>query len=215
MNDPMNGPKIVVTQMRAKEKRDWPEKAAKRGKRPRRRLHGPVPIVAAAFLCLCAGGAMLALNGEQTQSVMSHLTAGFEYDETLGRLQFVSNILPQSAMVFLSQDQEATPVVRPVSAQAEHDWSQTEPWFEYACSGDVVACRDGEVMTVVRNRKDEYTVRVLHGGGYESVYSGLSAVHVGEDERVSAGQTLGSADGFAAFELRRDGLSVNPVFGEI
>ncbi len=211
MNERTNEQKIVVTKMRTREKRKWTDCNPTK---PRRRLHRPAPLFAAAFLCLCAGGAALALNGKGTQAVMSHLTAGFEYDETLGRLQFVSNILPESAMVFLTQEQDAGDVVRPVSAQAEHAWSQAEPWLEYACSGDVVACRDGEVMTVVRNRKDEYTVRVLHSGGYESVYSGLCAVSVGEDDPVSAGQTLGTADGFAAFELRRDGLSVNPTFGQ-
>ncbi|MDO5376881.1 MAG: M23 family metallopeptidase [Clostridia bacterium] len=211
MNDRMDDRRIVVTQMHTREKRDWTNS---KPEKPRKRLHRPTPIFAAAFLCLCAGGAALALSGDGTQAVMSHLTAGFEYDQTLGRLQFVSNILPESAMVFLTQEQDTGAVVRPVSAQAEHDWSQSEPWFEYACSGDVVACREGEVMTVVRNRKDEYTIRVLHSGGYESVYSGLCAVDVGEDDYVSAGQKLGSSDGFAAFELRRDGLSVNPVFGE-
>jgi len=211
MNERINDQKIVVTQMHTREKRAWTDS---KPKKPRKRLHRPTPLFAAAFLCLCAGGAALALNGNGTKAVMSHLTAGFEYDETLGRLQFVSNILPESAMVFLTQEQDADEVVRPVSAQAEHAWSQSEPWLEYACSGDVMACREGEVMTVVRNRKDEYTVRVLHSGGYESVYSGLCEVSVGEDEHVSAGQKLGAADGFAAFELRRDGLSVNPVFGQ-
>lgn len=211
MNDRMNDPKIVVAKMRTREKREW---TTDKPKKPRKRLHRPAPIFAAAFLCLCAGGAALALSGDGTQAVMSHLTAGFEYDDTLGRLQFVSNILPESAMVFLTQQEDVGAVVRPVSAKADHDWSQSEPWFEYACSGDVVACREGEVMTVVRNRKDEYTVRVLHRGGYESVYSGLCSVSVGENDDVSAGQKLGSADGFAAFELRRDGLSVNPAFGE-
>lgn len=211
MNDRMNDPKIVVAKMHTREKREW---TTDKPKKPRKRLHRPAPIFAAAFLCLCAGGAALALSGDGTQAVMSHLTAGFEYDDTLGRLQFVSNILPESAMVFLTQQEDVGAVVRPVLAKADHDWSQSEPWFEYACSGDVVACREGEVMTVVRNRKDEYTVRVLHSGGYESVYSGLCSVSVGENDDVSAGQKLGSADGFAAFELRRDGLSVNPAFGE-
>lgn len=211
MNERESDRTVVVTQMHTREKRDWTDPKAKK---PLKRLHTPTPVFAAAFLCLCAGGAALALSGEGAQTVMSHLTAGFEYDETLGRLQFVSNILPESAMVFLTQEQDTGAVVCPVSAQAEHAWSPSEPWFEYACSGDVVACREGEVMTVVRNRKDAYTVRMRHSGGYESIYSGLCAVDTREGETVSAGQRLGVANGFAAFELRRDGLSVNPVFGE-
>ena len=100
----------------------------------------------------------------------------------------------------------------PTSAQIAHTWSQQEPWLEYACTGDIGSCKDGEVMTVVKNRSDEYTVRILHEGGYESVYSGLDTVSVGESSVVTAGQTIGTAAGFAAFELRKDGLSVLPVF---
>lgn len=86
--------------------------------------------------------------------------------------------------------------------------------MEFACSGDVVSCLDGEVMTVVRNRQDEYTVRILHEDGYESVYSGLCEIGVGEGSPVTAGQKLGIANGCAAFELRRDGLSIQPVFSQ-
>lgn len=144
---------------------------------------------------------------------MGHLTAGFEYDDTLGRLQFVSNILPESAMVFLnSTDGTDEALVLPTNAEIAHTWSQQEPWLEYSCSGDISSCRDGEVMTIVQNRSDEYTVRILHDDGYESVYSGLDSVSIEENNWVTAGQTIGTAAGFAAFELRKDGLSVLPVF---
>ena len=103
----------------------------------------------------------------------------------------------------------------PTSAKVSHGWTQEEPWLEYACIGDVRACQDGEVMTIVKNRQDEYTVRVLHKDGYESIYSGLNAVHLNEQETVSAGQQIGTAAGFTAFELRKDGLSVLPVFAGI
>ena len=146
---------------------------------------------------------------------MSHVTAGFEYDDTLGRLQFVSNLLPESAMVFLSGGDETQKLTVPTSAKVSHAWTQEEPWLEYVCIGDVRACQDGEVMTIVKNRQDEYTVRVLHRDGYESIYSGLNAVHLNEQDTVSAGQQIGTAAGFTAFELRKDGLSVLPVFAGI
>lgn len=71
----------------------------------------------------------------------------------------------------------------------------------------------GEVMSVVKNRKNEYTVRILHKNGYESVYSGLKQMLVSEGEEVVSGQAIGRTEGFAAFELRKDGLSIMPVFG--
>jgi len=119
--------------------------------------------------------------------------------------------LPESAMVFLESSDEIE-ICAPTMAEVTHVWSQEEPWLEYACLGGVKACSDGEVMTVVRNREDEYTVRLSHENGYESVYSGLTDVKLKENDRVFSGEQLGGAKGFAAFELRKDGLSVLPVF---
>lgn len=210
-----NKGKVVVAQMKARERQAW-EPIKKKRNTPSKQLLRNTAIFAAVSLCV-GGGAVLTLNRpEAAQSVMSHMTAGFDYDETLGRLQFVSNILPQSAMVFLTSDTAAQSnrLIVPESAQLTHAWAEEEPWLEYACVGDVVSCQDGEIMTIVQNRGEEYTVRILHDNGYESVYSGLSAVHLDEQDFVQAGQQIGTAAGSAAFELRKDGLSILPVFGE-
>ncbi len=164
-----------------------------------------------AAVCLCLGVGTLFSRLPETQTVMSMLTADFQYDDTLGRLQFVSNILPESAMVFLSSASEE-PTLLPTQAEIAHSWSHAEPWMEFRCIGDVSSCQSGEIMTVVKNRQDEYTVRILHPNGYESIYSGLKTVHHNEYDTISAGQSIGTAAGHAAFELRKDGLSVLPVF---
>lgn len=211
MNQPTT--KVVVTQMKPRERQMWAP--VKKKRRMTKRLLRTTSIFAAVSLCLGAGAVFMLRNPQDAQSVMSHMTAGFEYDDTLGRLQFVSNILPESAMVFLTSSSDIQEISVPVNAQVSHAWTQAEPWLEYACIGDVYACQDGEVMTIVKNRQDEYTVRVLHESGYESIYSGLSAVHLSEQDAVTAGQQIGTAAGFAAFELRKDGLSILPVFSEI
>ena len=209
--------KVFVAQMEPRKRGEWtpPKRRVNhhRRKMPKRLLRYTA-IFAAVSLCLGTGTWLAMGKPDNVQAVMSHLTAGFEYDETLGRLQFVSNILPKSAMVFLTNGgEEMRAMAAPSDAQVMHAWSQEEPWLEYACIGDVSACQDGEVMTIVKNRQDEYTVRVLHADGYESVYSGLCAVRLAENDRVGAGEQIGTAAGFAAFELRKDGLSVLPVFG--
>lgn len=206
--------KVVVTRMELREKPQWNQEARHTNKR--KQLLKNVRIAAAVSLCLGAGALVYTHIPQQAEAVMSHLTAGFEYDETLGRLQYVSNILPESAMVFLSTEESlGEDGVVPVSAQTAHAWSAEEPWLEYEVIGDVVSCQDGEVMTVVRNSRDTYTVRVLHDHGYESLYSGLSSVYASEGDTVYAGDQLGTAAGFAAFELRKDGLSVQPSFSGI
>lgn len=208
MNKPTG--RVVVAQMNSRERGTWTP--VNKTKKSKKRLLRNTSVFAAVSLCLGAGALFALRHPAGVQSVMSHVTAGFEYDDTLGRLQFVSNLLPESAMVFLSGGDETQKLAVPTSAKVSHAWTQEEPWLEYACIGDVRACQDGEVMTIVKNRQDEYTVRVLHKDGYESIYSGLNAVHLNEQDTVSAGQQIGTAAGFTAFELRKDGLSVLPVF---
>lgn len=207
MNDhPEN---IVITQMHLREKRTWtPEKQTKGISK---RLLRNTGIFAAVSLCIGTGVYFTVQPAEETKSVMSHLTAGFEYDESLGRLQFVSNILPESAMVFLSSSDNPV-LVTPTASVETHPWSNAEPWIEYACTGAISACDAGEVMTVVKNRQDEYTVRILHNNGCESIYSGLNTINIKETEQIEAGSPIGTAEGFAAFELRKGGLSIMPAF---
>ena len=209
--------KVVMAQMRPRERHEWTKKTPhrRRLKWDKRLLRRSVPL-AAAFLCLGIAAVAVNVFGGGVQSVMSHVTAGFEYDETLGRLQFVSSVLPESTMVFLTGNDETQTcaAILPAEAASVHTWSSDEPWVEYEGEGEINSCMGGEVMNTVKNRRDEYTVRILHENGYESVYSGLSAVCVAEGEHVEAGAAIGTVAGTAAFELRKDGLSVMPVFAD-
>ncbi len=210
----MSDKKVIIGSMRQREAREWrgPTTVSKTKQKKTRRLHGSNALFAAAVLCVCGTAAVVAVQGGGTQAVMSHLTAGFEYDDTLGRLQFVSSVLPESAMVFLTSETDEPAWVMPTGGAVTHAWSQSEPWLEYDEAGELTACEAGEVMTVVKNREDEYTVRVLHEGGYESLYSGLTNVALAAGDLVQAGECIGTAGAGASFELRRDGLSILPVF---
>ena len=201
--------------MQTRRMQTWSDTTETKPLSQKKQLLRNASLIAAVSFCLC-GGAYVTLHRENPSvGVLSHLTAGFEYDETLGRLQFVSNILPESAMVFLSGDSSGNmKLSAPIAVPAVHAWRPEEPWIEYTHVGDVSACQDGEVMTIVRNHQNEFTVRLLHDHGYESVYSGMRAIQLKEHDRVEAGQTIGISAGFAAFELRKDGLSVQPVFSD-
>lgn len=202
--------KVVVTQMAPREKREWTPVTYKR--RISKRLLRNTGIFAAVSLCVGSGAYLMHHHSSQVQSVMSHLTAGFEYDDSLGRLQFVSSILPESAMVFLNEDELV--FTAPVFAEQSHSWSSAEPWIEYTSIGDVVSCQDGDVSDIIKNRQGEYTVCISHENGYQSVYSGLSSVCLSEFDQVKAGEQIGTSAGFAAFELRKENLSVMPVFSK-
>jgi len=206
---------VIVSRMETKRMLQWDYEPRHRlNKRIRKQL--PRIAMMTAAVSVCIGAVAYAVLPEQINAVFSHLTAGFEFDETLGRLQYVSNILPESAMVFLDTDSSLDPVsIVSTAVQPVHVWSLEEPWIEYSDAGDVATCADGEIMTIVQNSKDTYTVRIMHDYGYESVYSGLSYVNAKEGDVVFKGEQLGSAPEKAAFELRRDGLSVQPVFHAI
>jgi len=201
---------VILTQMTQKERSSWiPEQ-----KHTDKRLLRNTAFLAAVSLCLGLYAWFSIAEPQKTEAVMSHISTGFDYDETLGRLQLVNNILPDSAMVFLNNAPMQEFQV-PVPEQASHVWTQQEPWIEYASIGDVSACQAGEVITIVKNNAGSHTMRILHADGYESVYSGLHAVHVQEHDTVGKGQILGTSTGNTAFELRKDGVSVLPVFSEI
>ena len=207
--------RVVLGKMSPRQRGEWKGPTAKRHKKTDTgRLMRNASISAAVLLCLFAVGGTLAGNNRISQAVMSHVMTDFEVDNSLGRLQFVSNILPESAMVFLQGTDADVEVSAPVRAQESHAWSQEDPWIEYVCTGVVTACDDGDVMTIVENREGEYTVRLRHENGFESIYSGMSEVNLREGDHVLCGDQVGWTDGFSAFELRQDGLSVQPVFSD-
>ncbi len=208
--------KVIVGQMKPRERQAWEKRIPqkKRIKWDKRLLRKSIPLTA-AFFCLGVAAIATGAYGKNIQSVFGQMTARFDYDDTLGRLQFVSKLLPESAMVFLTGEDEAETCASLwiQDAQVTHAWSENEPWLEFEEIGNINSCLAGEIMNTVKNRQNEYTVRVRHENGYESVYSGLTQLFVSEGEEVTAGQAIGCAEGFAAFELRKDGLSIMPVFG--
>lgn len=209
-----NAKSIVYTQMKTRRMGEWHSSVSCTNHsytQKKRRLRNMAISMAAVF-CLGIGGVNLVADREKSAQVMAHISADFEYDDTLGRLQFVSNILPDSAMVFLEKHDDNIAVFAPADGMVIHAWIQSEPWIEYNHTGTVSSCSDGDVMTVIHNRDGEYTVRVLHDQGYESIYSGLNEVSVAQFDQVLAGQQIGASKNLAAFELRKDGLSIMPQF---
>ena len=201
----MNGQteRTIVESMNLRTLGEWPKQRKTSKQQPYKRI----AYMLAMVLCLSAGTYALVFQDGNKEQLASVMTSGFEYDETLGRLQYVSNILPESAMVFLSADNKSpSDILSPSDGNVLHGWSQSEPWIEYDQAGEIRSCGDGEVMMVIRNRENKYTVRLRHEGGYESVYSGLTEVDVAAYDSITVGERIGSAKETAAFELRRDGF---------
>ncbi|MBP3645210.1 MAG: M23 family metallopeptidase [Clostridia bacterium] len=199
--------RIIVAEMTPQRKLSWSQYANHQNKQKQQHR-----LFLALFAVFILSVSVLSINGKDRMlTVMSRLTTEFEYDETLGRLQFVSNILPESAMVFLQND-TAVSLVNPIDAVVTHMWKPDEPWIEYNGVNDALSAEAGEIMSIVSKRNGESTVRILHSNGYESIYSGLQRLNVKEGDRIDKGETVGQTAVFSSYELRKDGMSVEPFF---
>ena len=152
----------------------------------------------------------LALNG-----VQSALTMRINLDESLGRLSFVRELVPESALVFF--DLSAAQTFAPVEGTVAHPYSKDQPWIGYTCApgAAVRALEPGTVAAVTQLSGGEWGVLVDHGGGVESVYAYMGAASVRAGDAVTAGQVIGEAsaneDISFYFELRENGAPIDPA----
>lgn len=175
------------------------------------RLLRDCALCTAAVLCVLALG-----NVQQpwAQSVSSTVrdAVTMDLDESLGRLQFVQNILPESALVFWNVGNEQENLQIPASGRVIHAWKQTEPWIEYACEAQSVVCAaSGEVMSITQGTGDAYMIRIRHETGTETLYGELVNCIVREGDTLQAGQIIGTVADSFFFEARRDGRAINPT----
>lgn len=196
-------------------KAEWTELAPKQsvGKRLLQadKLLRNLAVVGAMLLTVVA-----VKNAEtpQSQSVFAAITqsAGMEWDDSLGKLSFVNGLLPDGIEAVWSE-KEPLAVFAPITGETVHAWSTQEPYVEYAGNiADVRAVADGEVMSIAHGLDEERIVRVRHDDETESVYGNLALCYADVGERVYAGDVFARVlDGKPlAFELRKDGRSVNP-----
>lgn len=147
-----------------------------------------------------------------SETVQRALTMHIDLDESIGRLSFVRNLIPESALVFLNVSGE-TEFAVPVAGEITHPYSDLQPWLLFACptSGAVSAIADGTVTAVSELSGDTIGILIDHGNGRESVYAYLSDADVAPGDTVSRGQTLGSTAGQLYFELRENEIAVDPT----
>ena len=134
-------------------------------------------------------------------------------DETLGKLSFVSNLLPESALVFWN-NADTVEVTAPVHGDVVHTFTEDEPYIGLlGVSSDVHAAADGEVMNIAHGDGEERIVRIRHEDGLETIYGNLLQCYVAEGDQVYEGDILGetAARQPVYFEVRKSGRSVDPV----
>lgn len=147
-----------------------------------------------------------------SETIERALTMHIDLDESIGRLSFVRNLMPESALVFLNVSSDAA-FLPPASGEVSHEYTEAQPWLIFSCpaQSEVFAVADGTVTAVSALPDDAVGILIDHGNGIESVYACLTEASVASGDAVSRGQQIGLADDMLYFELRENELSVNPA----
>ncbi len=178
------------------------------------RLAREALVVCAVLMCVASLKVLPFGWAQQATSVMaSAVNMSVDLDKTLGQLQFVREVIPDSAMVFFSGDSGYS---APFEGEITHSFSEDQPWLEYLGDSQAVNCvRAGKVTQLEQGTAGDWAVRVDHGDGLESIYAFLSEVNVREGDSVAGAQQLGRADGQSGariyFEMRLNGEPVDPT----
>ena len=134
------------------------------------------------------------------------------WDESLGKISFVSTLFPEAVSVFFSSHPDLQ-LLAPCSGFQSHSWNSQEPYLAYQSSdGKVYAAADGQVMSLAHGLNDERIIRIRHSDSIESLYYNLTNVAVAEGDFVSASTLLGYCmDNLTAvIDIRNHGKSVDP-----
>lgn len=195
-----------------------------RAQRPRRRRVKPRMtrtdrlLRNSALACAMLLGVLALGNVDQpwakkaSDTVERALTMRIDLDESIGALEFVKNIMPESALVFMDLSGQTT-LEKPVEGGVAHAWSSLQPWvmFNGSDGAEVRAAAPGTVTAISPLSDGRYGVLIDHGEGVESLYAQLSEVSVSSGDGVSRGQTLGVGSDRLYFEYRKNGESVDPA----
>lgn len=168
-------------------------------------------LVGCLALVIMAAGSLRQDPGVSVFSALqSEMTAA--WDEDVGKLSFVSELLPPEVQAVWLQ-QPAVTVMAPVTGDILHAWSEAEPYVTFSSAvTDVRAAADGEVMSIAHGLEEERIIRLRHTDGHETLYGNLADCFVDVGDAVEAGEIIATLihQQPLAFELRVDGRSVDP-----
>ena len=195
-----------------------------RAQRPRRRRVKPRMtrtdrlLRNSALACAMLLGVLALGNVDQpwakkaSDTVERALTMRIDLDESIGALEFVRNVMPESALVFMNLSGK-TALEKPVDGPVAHAWSNLQPWVMFNCGEytSVKAIGSGTVTAVSPLSDGKYGVLVDHGDGVESLYAQLTKVDVASGDSVERGQAIGTGSDVVYFEYRQNGESMDPA----
>lgn len=151
-------------------------------------------------------------GGQTLLTAVQSLTEG-GWDETLGKISFVGNFLPESVSVFLEGAPSAS-LALPCSGKMVHAYNAGEPYLAYESDdGQVYCVSDGDVMSLGHGVNEELILRVRQDDGLEALYYNLKDTPFSEGDRLTRGQAVGAllVGSQAILEIRKNGRSIDPT----
>jgi hypothetical protein len=148
-------------------------------------------------------------------SVRSAVTMRIDLDESLGKLHFVRDLVPDAALVFWNMG--AGDMTKPVNGQLAHPYDANQPWLLYQTGGTqpVRAALAGQVAAATQGADNAWTLLIDHAGGEQTVYAYVAQPIVRTGQQVAAGEQIGvtsdADDARLYFELRKDGQPQDPT----
>ena len=152
-----------------------------------------------------------------TNAIRGALSMDMSLDESLGKLSFVQNLVPESALVFLNIGGRRSSAGIPVQGETVHAFSEAQPWTEYKTTdaAQVRAIADGTVSAVSQSGEGDWTLLVDHADGSCAVFAYLQSTSVKIGDFIARGDALGTAgDGENArlyLEVRAADTPIDPA----
>lgn len=170
-------------------------------------------VALCALLLLTVVSVRGQLTGEQTVLAALQQNIGRDWDESIGKLTFVSALFPETALVF-SQSARGTTLVAPCFSALKTPFSAQTPYLAYDNENCAVyPCAGGTVMSLAHGNNEERILRLRHADGLETLYYNLARTHVTEGDLVDTNTVLGTTllGEDLILEARVDGVTVDPA----
>ncbi|MDO4546521.1 MAG: M23 family metallopeptidase [Clostridia bacterium] len=188
-----------------------------RRRTPAQRLLRNTTIACTLVMCVMALASIDAPWSRQAvQAVSNAVTMTMNLDDTLGRLNFVRDWMPDAAQVFWNMGAENA-MARPVSGALTHAYDDGQPWLEYQTASEqpVYAAIDGTVAAIMENSNGEWTLMLDHDDGEQTIYAYLGKAIVSTGQSVVKGAQIGitanSEQSRLYFEMRKNSEPVDPT----
>jgi len=160
-------------------------------------------LVAAIIIILVI--ILKSIDTEFTQSVVGYIrdsiTEDMDIDETLGKLKFVTNYIPDSIAVFgqnISQTQEITPFFAiPAEGKVVGQFGAGNNGIDIlgTKNNNIYAVADGQVVDVGEDKNGGQYIKIDHGNDIISLYEGCAQVAINIGDRVAKGDKIGTMGG--------------------